>query len=439
MRLRVAIVGRPNVGKSALFNRIAGKGASIVHRTEGVTRDRLYTDCVWQGREFTLIDTGGFDLSHESEMSHAIRLQIERAMDEADVLVFVVDARDGLTPQDSEIADILRKKGKVVLVAANKCESLNEEHKALEFSALGFEKIFPISALHGLGIGELLDEIVCYARDTDQRETSENSLNDAVKIAIVGKPNVGKSSLVNVILGEERMTVSDIPGTTVDAVDTLFRLGDKSYVFIDTAGLRRPARIEEKLEEMAVGRALAAIKRSQVVLLMLDGSDKPSAQDRRIAGYIQRKGKASIIVVNKTDLGLYEDLSPRDYQSLVLYQLRPIWYSPVVFTSVRLKKGIDKILPQVDEVFKEYSKRIETSILNQAMLEITDTRKPPRGSRFFYATQVDERPPRFVFFVKNPENIPEPYMRYIEGELRTRFGFKGTPLVLELRSRDRDS
>ncbi len=440
MDFSVAIVGRPNVGKSALFNRIAGTSSSIVHRQSGVTRDRLYARCEWQGQEFTLIDTGGLDLSSSGEMVKAIISQVDQAMKEADILVFVVDARVGIMPEDLEVAQILRKTQKPVLVAANKCDGLGQEQRAVEFYSLGFPTVFPISAAHGLGTGDLLDAIVEQAEGLENvppeeiKEADEEG-NGPIRVAIVGKPNVGKSSLVNQILGQERMTVSSVPGTTVDSVDEEFSYDGKDFALVDTAGLRRPARIDEKLEELAVGRALRAIKRADVVLLLIDGTDYPTSQDRRIAGYIMRNAKASVILVNKVDLGLAYGMSQREYRDLVLHECRPIAYSNVFFVSCLTGKGINMILPEVIWTYEEYHKRIETSVLNRALSEITDFNPPPRDGKLFYCSQVEKGPPKIVFFVKDPSAIPQSYARYLEAEIRRRFGFRGVPIIMEFRPR----
>ena len=440
----VAIVGRPNVGKSALFNRIARSGESIVHKESGVTRDRLYAKCAWMGREFTLLDTGGFDLSSSSELAKAIREQIEQAIKESDLLIFVADARVGIMPEDEEIAQILRNAAKPVLVTPNKCDAPGHEHKGAEFYALGFHDVFPISAAHGLGIGDLLDGVIglqdqLWAKG--EREGHGAGLSEeeeAVRVAVVGKPNVGKSSLVNRILGQPRMTVSAMAGTTVDAVDTEFVYEHVKFVFIDTAGLRRPVKIGEKLEELAVGRALRAVRRCDVALLMLDAQELPTSQDRRIAGYIWRNLKASILVVNKIDLGLYDGLTQRAYTDLVLHRCRPVGYSKVLYLSCATGKGIDGVLPEIVRAYEEYGKRIGTSLLNQVVRQIMDFSPPPKDAKLFYCTQAGTRPPTFVFFVKDPSKIPDSYARYLESELRRRFGFKGVPITMEFRPRRRE-
>lgn len=432
----VAIVGRPNVGKSALFNRITGTGSSIVHKQSGVTRDRLYARCEWQGHEFTLLDTGGFDLSSSSELAMAIRAQIEQAIEEADLLIFVVDARTGVLPEDLEVAEILRRTNRPVLVSPNKCDAPGHDHKGFEFYTLGFPEVFPISAAHGLGIGDLLDRITGAKEQGESRnERVQEAAGDSqpIRVAIVGKPNVGKSSLVNRLLGQERMTVSAMPGTTVDAVDTKITYDNAEFVLVDTAGLRRPARIGERLEELAVGRSLSAVKRADVAILVLDGTEPPTAQDRRIAGYIRRNAKASILLVNKVDLGLYNNMSQEAFTNLVLHGCRPVGYSNVLFVSCLTGKGINLVLPEVVWTYQEYDKRIETSLLNQVLSEITDFSPPPREGRFFYGTQVGQKPPEMVFFVKDPSKVPDSYVRYLEAEIRRRFGFRGVPITMEFR------
>jgi len=446
----VAIVGRPNVGKSALFNRIAGTNASVVHKESGVTRDRLYASCSWGNEQFTLLDTGGFDLSSSTELARAIRIHIEQAIQEADALVFVVDARAGLLPGDGDIASVLRRTGKPVIVAANKCDVKAHEQRVYEFFTLGFPEVFPVSALHGIGVEELLDRLIEIKREKFRREElleekeekeqkekyyteKVNIKHSPIRVAIAGKPNVGKSSLVNALLGQERMTVSELPGTTVDAVDTSLSFGGRDFIFVDTAGLRRPARIEKKLEELAVGRALRAIKRADVVLMLLDGTVPPSSQDRRIAGYIRRNGKASVIVVNKVDLGLCENISKKQFRAIALYECMPIWYSTVLFVSCLTKLGLERVLPAVEKTYQEYTKRVETSLLNRIVREAVEINPPPRETKILYCTQVEEGPPRIVFFIKGFSKVTQAYEKYLEGEIRKSLGFKGSPIVMEFR------
>ncbi|HHW27895.1 MAG TPA: ribosome biogenesis GTPase Der [Firmicutes bacterium] len=437
-KFTVAIVGRPNVGKSSLFNRMVQDVSSIVHKVSGVTRDRLYGTCRWGGQEFTLLDTGGLDLSSTDDMVQAIRVQVERAIEEADLLLFVVDVRAGLTPEDVEVAEILRRTKKPLLLVANKADSAGAESKAVEFYALGFGEVYPVSAAHGLGVGDVLDRILeLRGEPSEVASTREAEEGAPIRVAIVGKPNVGKSSLVNALLGVERMTVSSRAGTTVDAVDTPLRYEDTDYVLVDTAGLRRPKLIEEKLEGLSVSRALSAVKRADVAILVVDGTEAPSSQERRIAGYILRNAKASVIVVNKTDLGFTDGVAANQYKAAVLQQCRPIGYSPVIFISCKTGKGIDKVLPEVKKVYEEYSKRIPTPVLNQFIAEVTELNRPPQGGRVYYATQVGERPPHMVFFVKDPTQLTGMYQRYLDSEFRKRFGFSGSPIVMEFKERQR--
>ncbi|HOP71013.1 MAG TPA: ribosome biogenesis GTPase Der [Bacillota bacterium] len=464
----VAIVGRPNVGKSELFNRMVGARASIVHSQRGVTRDRLYASSTWQGEEFTLLDTGGFDLTSSSELAQAIRVQIEQAIEESDLLIFVVDARAGLMPEDEEIADILRKAGRPVLVAANKCDSPKHKHRAAEFYALGFAEVFPVSAAHERGVGDLLDRVIELKReaglspeeddvevetgqldaldvgaqdqagmegleDQEGQEGQEDEEIKTIRVAIVGKPNVGKSSLVNQLIGRPRMTVSSIPGTTVDAVDITLTYEGIEFVLVDTAGMRRPARIDEKLESLAVGKALQAVKRCDIAILVLDGRELPSAQERRIAGYIRRNLKGSILVVNKVDLGLFDGMSREAFARTAKVRCHPVWYSNVLFTSCVTGEGIDLILPEVVRTYREYSKRVGTSLLKKVVDRIIDFSPPPRDARVFYCTQVGTRPPQIAFSVRDPEKMPDSYVRYLEAEIRRRFGFEGVPIVMEFR------
>ena len=320
---------------------------------------------------------------------------------------------------------------------ANKADTKAHDDKASEFYALGFENVMPVSAAHGLGVGDLLDkinEILFKTNDKPQAVDSKEYIDCFIRVAIVGKPNVGKSSLANALLGSERMTVSESPGTTMDSVDSRLRFEDKEIILIDTAGLRRPKLIGQRLEELAVGRALRAVRRADVALLVLDGTVLPSSQDRRIAGYIARNSKASVIVVNKIDLGFYNGYSKDQYENIALDECMPIDYSKVLFISTLTKKGIGAILPEIVCSYNEYTKRVETSLLNRVVGDALTMNPPPRDGKVYYVTQVEIKPPRMVFFVKNPDKIVSPYARYLEGEIRKAFGFAGTPIIMDFKN-----
>lgn len=426
----VAIVGRPNVGKSALFNRIARSNRSIVHSETGVTRDRLYAEVEWTGKKFRLVDTGGLLPGAEDDLTAAISKQVKAAITEADELIFVADGSQGVTPVDQDVAQILRESGKTVVVAVNKCDVPRHEERALEFYSLGFPEVFPVSALHGLGVAELMDRIV---RDIGVLSLEQVPEQDVVRVAIVGKPNVGKSSLVNSLLGQERMTVAPVPGTTVDAVDTPFTFDGEPYVLIDTAGLRRPARVEKDLERLSVSRSLAAVKRADCVVVMVSANEMPASQDRRIAGYVLRSQKASVIVVNKVDLGILAGASRKKFSDVVRSVLYPIAHSRVLFVSCLTGEGVGDVLPAVRAAYREYSRRVGTSLINDVLHEACEIMPPPRKLKILYGTQVDVRPPKVVLFTRGDGKIPEPYLRYLEGRFRRSFGLEGSPIVFEQR------
>ncbi|HHY35259.1 MAG TPA: ribosome biogenesis GTPase Der [Firmicutes bacterium] len=426
----VAIVGRPNVGKSALFNRIARANRSIVHSETGVTRDRLYAEVEWTGKAFRLVDTGGLLPGAEDDLTAAISHQVKAAIAEADELIFVVDGSQGVTPVDQDIAQILRESGKTILVAVNKCDIPRHKERALEFYTLGFSEVFPVSALHGLGVAELMDWIV---RDIEASSVKEAPEDDVVRVAVVGKPNVGKSSLVNALLGQERMTVAPVPGTTVDAVDTPFLYDGEPYVLIDTAGLRRPARVERELERLSVARSLAAVKRAHCVVVMVSANEMPVSQDRRIAGYVLRSQKASVIVVNKVDLGILAGASRKKFSEVVRSVLYPIAHSRILFVSCLTGEGVGDVLPAVRSAYREYSRRVGTSLINDVLREACEIMPPPGKVKILYGTQVDVRPPKVVLFTKGGARISAPYLRYLEGRFRGSFGFEGSPIVFEQR------
>jgi GTPase len=431
----VAIVGRPNVGKSTLFNRIVGGRVAIVESQPGVTRDRLYLDAEWAGRSFVLVDTGGLDFQESGEIIEGVHRQVEQAINEADAVVFVVDARAGLNPDDEEVASIIRRSGKPVILAANKVEDFDFKADMYDFYRLGLGDPIPVSAAQGLNTGDLLDKVVELLPAVPEEEYSP----DVIKIAVIGRPNVGKSSLVNAILGEERVIVSDIPGTTRDAIDTLFVLGGKHYVIIDTAGLRRRSRIEEPTEKYSVIRTLRAVDRCDVVLVMLDASSGVTEQDKRIAGYAHDAGKASVLVVNKWDLVEKDEKTINRHTEKIRQELVFMKYAPLIFISATTGKRVAKVLELVDFVAEQHATRITTPDLNNLIREATMQNPPPtdktRRLKILYITQAGVRPPKFVIFVNDPELMHFSYLRYLENQIRSAYGFEGTPIRFSLRKR----
>ncbi|MFZ5648836.1 MAG: ribosome biogenesis GTPase Der [Bacillota bacterium] len=435
----VAIVGRPNVGKSTLFNRIVGERLAIVEGIPGVTRDRLYQDAEWAGKTFTLVDTGGLDFTDDNTIITNVRKQAELAIDEADVILFVVDARSGLTSNDEEIANILRKTEKPVVLVANKVEQFGGERGYLEFYGLGLGEPIPVSAAEGLNTGDMMDAVVESFPDAEEEEEDR----DTVRIAVIGRPNVGKSSLVNRILGQERVIVSDIPGTTRDAIDTLFEHNGRRYILIDTAGIRRKSRIDLSTEKYSVIRSLRAIERSDVVLLVIDAQDRVTEQDKKIAGYAHDQGKASIIAVNKWDVVQKDDRTLDRYTKDIREELGFMRYSPVVFVSALTGQRVQKILQAVDTVAENYSLRVSTPGLNNLIRESVMQNPPPsyktRRLKIYYASQNGTRPPKFTFYINDPELAHFSYMRYLENQIRSAYGFQGTPLRFLLRAKKRDA
>ncbi len=437
----VALVGRPNVGKSTLFNRLIGQRRAIVEDTPGTTRDRLYGDAEWNGVPFTVVDTGGLEIAdRERPLASAsacflqeIRQQAELAIAEADVIVMLVDAIDGLTPADEDVADVLRRTAKPVLVAANKADSEARRQAALEFYALGLGEVFPISALHGTGTGDLLDRIVASLPVVEEEEAPE-----ALKIAIVGRPNVGKSSLLNRLLGEERAIVSPIPGTTRDTLDTYLTWEGQPVLLIDTAGIRRRGRIEQGVEKYSVLRAMKAIARADVVLLLLDAHDLVTAQDAHVAGYILEEMRSVIVVVNKWDL-IEKDSSTMDaYTKRIRAELKFLDYVPVLYISALTGQRVHQVLPLAQQVYQERLVRIPTGELNRLIEEATLRHPAPHKGKqlkFLYATQASVDPPTFVFFVNDPRLVHFTYRRFLENQIRQRYRYLGTPLKMVFRSR----
>lgn len=433
----VAIVGRPNVGKSTLFNRLVGARKAIVEDIPGVTRDRLYDSSDWEGREFVIIDTGGIRFDEGDIFAREIKLQAQLAIEEADVIVLVLDAQEGITSEDEQVSNLLRKSKKPVILAANKVENFDRQLDYYEFYNLGLGEPIPISAMHGRNINELLDAVIAqFAPPEAYQEDSE-----AIKIAIVGRPNVGKSSLVNALLGEERVIVSDTPGTTRDAIDTPFDYKDNHYILIDTAGIRKKSRITEATEKYSVVRALKSVERADVVLIMLDADEGVIEQDKRIAGYVHEQGKASIIIVNKWDLIEKDGQTMNKFDKDIREELKFLAYCPILYVSALTKKRVFKILELVDFVSDQHNRRIQTSDLNQVVNEAMLLNPLPGGGgkkiKIYYATQVKTTPPTFVFFANYPEKVHFSYLRYLDNVLRKNFGFEGTPIKLIVRKREK--
>lgn len=429
----VAIVGRPNVGKSTLFNRLVGNRKAIVEDTPGVTRDRLYDNSEWSGHEFIIIDTGGIRFDREDVFASEIRLQAELAIEEADVILFMVDSKEGITSEDEQVADLLRKADKPVVLAANKVENFDKQLEYFEFYNLGLGEPIPISAMHGLNTNDLLDAVVSQFGPAPRQEEDD----DTIRIAIVGRPNVGKSSLVNALLGEERVIVSDIPGTTRDAIDTPFQFQGRKYTLIDTAGIRRKSRIKESTERYSVIRALRSIDRADVVLIMVDAVDGVRDQDKKIAGYVHEQGRANIIVVNKWDLVEKNSTTINRYDEEIREEFKFLAYSPIMYVSALTKKRIFKLLDIVDFVVGQHNRRINTSELNQVVNEAMALNPLPGGGgkkvKILYSTQVRTAPPTFIFFSNHPELVHFSYLRYLENTLRQNFGFEGSPIRLLVR------
>lgn len=432
----VAVVGRPNVGKSTFFNRICGKRISIVKDLPGVTRDRIYADAEWQGYNFTLIDTGGIELKSDDAMYKHIRKQVEIAVDVADVIVFFVDGKQGLVASDMDVADYLRTVNKPVVLAVNKLDNFTVENMdaVYDFYQLGLGEPIGVSAEQSKGLGDLLDEIVKYF---DKIESDES---DSIKIAVVGRPNVGKSSMVNKIMGYERVIVSDVAGTTRDAVDTPFTRNDKNYTIIDTAGLRRKRGVEfDTVESYSVMRSIAAIKRADVVLIIFDSSEEISEQDVRIAGMVHEEGKPCIIVMNKWDVVEKDTHTIEDYKKTLDNQLAFMDYYVPIFVSAKTGQRVDRIFDVIDKVYENASRRIPTGILNDVIREAVSVNEPPSPSgrrlKILYATQTDVNPPKIVIFVNNEKILHFSYRRYLENSLRKAFDFSGTPIVVVYNSK----
>lgn len=431
----VAIVGRANVGKSTLFNRIVRRRTAIVEDMPGTTRDRLYSDASWDDREFLVVDTGGLEVSPGTPLSQSIKRQVEAAMSEADVLLFVVDARAGLTPADWEIADVARRSTVPVILVANKAEDPKHDLAAAEFNQIGLGEPLPTSGYHGRNVGELLDQVVSLL----PLESPALAPSDTVKVAIVGRPNVGKSMLLNAILGEERAIVSEVPGTTRDTLDAVVQYDGRQAVVIDTAGVRRRGQVQPGIEYYSVLRALRAVTRSDVSLLVIDGSEGVTAQDLHVAGYIRDSFRGMIILVNKWDLVAEDKKEEVAQQVQDRFRFAP--YAPVMFISAKLGQGIDPILPEAEKVWRERWRKVQPVELEKFLKEVLSRHGPSRSGtrqlKVFSVEQAAGDPPTFMFTVNDPEIVHFSYQRYLENRLRESFGFHGSPLRLVFRKKSR--
>lgn|SRR5690554_516227 len=434
MAFTVAIVGRPNVGKSSLFNRIVGERISITDDVSGVTRDRIYAQAVWLTRRFSLIDTGGIDVVDAPFLSQ-IKMQAQIAMDEADAIIFVVDGKNGVTDGDEYIAKTLYRTNKPVILAVNKIDDINQIANTYDFYQLGFDEPIAISTQHGIGIGDLLDKVISYMEDE-----VEPYDNDTIKIAIIGRPNVGKSSLTNAILGNDRVIVSPISGTTTDAIDTPFVRDGKKYVVIDTAGIKKRGKVYESVDKYSVLRALTAIDRSDICLIVIDGEEGVIEQDKHVAGYAFEANKALVIVVNKWDAVEKDDKTMQKMEKDIRDNFKFLDFAPIVFVSALEKSRIHTIFSEIDVAYANYQKEISTSILNDLMHDAVAMNPTPIHNRgkasFNYATQVAIKPPTFVLFVNNPDFVHFSYLRYLNNQFRSAIDFTGTPIKIILRRKN---
>ncbi|WP_088102223.1 ribosome biogenesis GTPase Der [Halalkalibacter urbisdiaboli] len=431
----VAIVGRPNVGKSTIFNRIVGERVAIVEDMPGVTRDRLYSKGEWLNREFNLIDTGGIELGDEPLLIQ-MREQAELAIEEADVIVFIVNGREGITSADQEVAKLLFRSKKPIVLAVNKIDNPDMQEQLYEFYSLGMGEPFPISGSHGLGLGDMLDEVVKHFPPEEDDMYDE----DTIRISLIGRPNVGKSSLVNAMLGEERVIVSNIPGTTRDAIDTPFTRDEQEYVLIDTAGMRKRGKVYESTEKYSVLRSLKAIERSNVVLVVINAEEGIIEQDKKIAGYAHEAGRAVVIVVNKWDVIEKDDKTMREFEQKIRDEFLFLTYAPILFLSAKTKQRLQHVLPTVNRVAENHTLRVPTHVLNDMVMDAVAMNPTPtdKGKRLKinYVTQVAVGPPTFVFFVNEPELMHFSYERFLENRLRATFEFEGTPIKILARKKN---
>lgn len=433
----VAIVGRPNVGKSMLFNKLTGRRTSIVEDTPGVTRDRIYGDCEWCGRTFSLVDTGGIEPSNDSDMLRFMRRQAEIGIELADAIIMVVDVRSGVTAADEDVATMLRKSGKPVALAVNKCDSIGPVNPDVyEFYSLGIGDLFETSAVHGHGTGDLLDWVLQNIPEDDGQEETDGIIN----VAIVGKPNVGKSSLLNRILGEERVIVSNVAGTTRDAIDSYFENSTGKYCFIDTAGMRRKSKVDDVIEKYSNMRSVSAIDRADVCLILIDANEGVTEQDTKIAGLVHEAGKAAIIVVNKWDaVENKETNTMRDMETEVRQGLSYMLYAPVIFLSALTGARVSGLFQMIQQVYKQNTSRITTGSLNAVLADATARVQPPtdkgRRLKIYYMTQAGTKPPHFVIFCNDARLFHFSYQRYLENQIREVFGLQGTPIRITIRQK----
>ena len=431
----VAMVGRPNVGKSTLFNKLAGKRISIVQDTPGVTRDRVYAESEWLNRKFTMIDTGGIEPESSDIIVKQMRRQAQIAIEMADVIVFVVDGKEGLTAADQEVAQMLRKSKKPVVLVVNKIDRLALEENSYEFYNLGIGDPITISASQGLGLGDMLDEVVKYFNDPSEDEEDD----EYIRIAMIGKPNVGKSSLINRLLGEERVIVSNVPGTTRDSIDSYLETEDGKFILVDTAGLRRKSKVKEEIERYSVIRTYAAIEKADVAILVIDAEQGITEQDEKIIGYAHEMNKAIMVVVNKWDLIEKDDKTMDNYKKDLQSKLKFIKYAKFLFISALTGQRAHKVLEVARECYDNYDKRIGTGVLNEVINKAVLMKEPPvvalKRLKIYYATQVATKPPKFVFFVNDPNLLHFSYGRYLENQLRESFDFDGTGIEIEYRAR----
>lgn len=431
----VAMVGRPNVGKSTLFNKLAGKRISIVQDTPGVTRDRVYAESEWLNRKFTMIDTGGIEPESSDIIVKQMRRQAQIAIEMADVIVFVVDGKEGLTAADQEVAQMLRKSKKPVVLVVNKIDRLALEENSYEFYNLGIGDPITISASQGLGLGDMLDEVVKYFNDPSEDEEDD----EYIRIAMIGKPNVGKSSLINRLLGEERVIVSNVPGTTRDSIDSYLETEDGKFILVDTAGLRRKSKVKEEIERYSVIRTYASIEKADVAILVIDAEQGITEQDEKIIGYAHEMNKAIMVVVNKWDLIEKDDKTLSNYQKDLQQKLKFMPYAKYLFISALTGQRVHKILSTAKYCYDNYSKRVSTGLLNDVISKAVLMKEPPvvalKRLKIYYATQVATKPPKFVFFVNDPNLLHFSYGRYLENQLRESFDFDGTGIEIEYRAR----